>query len=401
MTDIDQHWQVVIIGAGPAGATCAFLLAKSGKKVLLVDRATFPRAKVCGSCLSHKTIEALQRAGLSERADLTDLLDAAAPGKNIDTPAIKNIKLCTAGGTTTLPLRTGRSVSRELLDWAIIKRAQAAGAVFIPACSASVLPSENADYRTVTLTIRSDSLKTVRADCAVIADGINGQALAQLSGEEGRRLAPVIARGSRIGTGTVIDGREVSSTRYQNGTIYMAVHKSGYVGIVRLEDEKIDLGAAFDLDFVRACGSPQAAARKILESCNLEYPEQLDSGHWLGTAPFTRKRKTLGARRLFVIGDAASYGEPFTGEGIGWAINSALLAVPHILAATVKWEDRLVSLWQKDHKQHLAGGQQTSRQLGALLRTSELTNRLIDSVLVKIPGLSQILSTQPEGSIRR
>ncbi len=69
-------WDVVVIGAGPAGAVSALLLAREGKKVLLVDKAVFPRSKVCGSCLSSKTLDYLNQAGLG---DLPSSLNA---GKN-------------------------------------------------------------------------------------------------------------------------------------------------------------------------------------------------------------------------------------------------------------------------------------------------------------------------------
>ena len=48
----DRHWDGVVIGAGPAGSAAAIWLARAGRRVLLVDRATMPREKVCGCCLS-------------------------------------------------------------------------------------------------------------------------------------------------------------------------------------------------------------------------------------------------------------------------------------------------------------------------------------------------------------
>ena len=57
-------WDALVIGAGPAGSVTARELARRGRRVLLVDRATFPRSKVCGGCLNGAAIRTLERLGL-------------------------------------------------------------------------------------------------------------------------------------------------------------------------------------------------------------------------------------------------------------------------------------------------------------------------------------------------
>ncbi len=61
-----QLWDVVIIGAGPTGSLAARLLAQSGANVLLVDRLSFPRWKVCGCCLNGRAVSVLEQAGVLE-----------------------------------------------------------------------------------------------------------------------------------------------------------------------------------------------------------------------------------------------------------------------------------------------------------------------------------------------
>jgi len=395
---LDPHWQVVVIGAGPAGSVCAFRLAREGKKVLLVDKANFPRSKVCGSCISAQTLSSLREAGLNTIID--EHMQA------VEAPTISQIQLCTARGATRLSLALGRALSRQSLDFALIKEAQSAGVVFLDDISAFVQEEKEGERestntsngpRRVTLqavgasniSAASESI-TIETDCIVVADGINGQSLAQLSGSEGKSFNPIIAASSRIGAGTVVDCTGASDEGfYKPGTIYMALHQHGYVGVVMLEQNKVDLGAAFDRDFTRLCGSPKGAARKILEASGMPFIEAFDQGHWFGTAPFTRHRQTVASRRLFIIGDAASYGEPFTGEGIGWALNSALLVVPYVLAATSKWEDSRISAWQKKHAGTIKAGQITSLQIGSLLRHKQISTLLIEKILKNFPSLSQ------------
>lgn len=61
---IQQTWDAIVIGAGPAGSFTALQLARAGKQVLLVDKAHFPRAKVCGCCINQSAYRVLQRAGI-------------------------------------------------------------------------------------------------------------------------------------------------------------------------------------------------------------------------------------------------------------------------------------------------------------------------------------------------
>jgi flavin-dependent dehydrogenase len=63
-TEIKSTWEVVVIGAGPAGSIAARECAKQGLRTLLVDKAAFPRPKVCGCCLNANAMATLERLGL-------------------------------------------------------------------------------------------------------------------------------------------------------------------------------------------------------------------------------------------------------------------------------------------------------------------------------------------------
>src|SRR3989454_11473703 len=71
---VTDRWDVVVVGAGPAGATTALLLARAGASVLLMDRARFPRDKACSEYLSPATTEILERLG----GGLLDAVEGAA-----------------------------------------------------------------------------------------------------------------------------------------------------------------------------------------------------------------------------------------------------------------------------------------------------------------------------------
>ena len=64
-----ETWDAIVIGAGPAGALAAHQLAVAGVSVLLVERKSFPRYKVCGACVNQRAIKTLQRSGLADAID--------------------------------------------------------------------------------------------------------------------------------------------------------------------------------------------------------------------------------------------------------------------------------------------------------------------------------------------
>jgi flavin-dependent dehydrogenase len=320
----------------------------------------------------------LGQAGL---ADLPAELNAAK---------ISRFQLSTIGGTIKINLPLGFALSREALDNGIVQRAITAGAVFLPSTSAAVGPCQagNEGLREVGLATASGDVK-VYASCVLVADGLNGRALADLHEPENMLLATEVATASRIGAGTIVAPSAALDRHYQSGSIYMALDRGGYVGLVRLEGGRLDLAAAFDPVFTREMGSPQSAAKEILQRVGLPYLPDFDQGHWAGTAPLTRQRRALAAKRLFVIGDAACYGEPFTGEGMAWACAGALLVVPLAMQACQRWDDSMTSQWQTEHKKLIGNKQIISRRLGRLLRNEKFARVALGGVLKHLPVLAK------------
>ena len=178
---------------------------------------------------------------------------------------------------------------------------------------------------------------TIIADAVVAADGIHG---GFLSRQADCRRRP--ARGSRIGAGAVL---AESPAFYEPGVIYMAVGNGGYVGFVRLEDGRLNVAAALDRPAVAAAGKPAVVVRSIVEQAGFPWPEELSFAAWHGTPPLTGRPQRIADHRLFVVGDAAGYIEPFTGEGMTWGILSACEVAPLVVeslevdpaAAARKW----------------------------------------------------------------
>jgi flavin-dependent dehydrogenase len=361
-TDLDEAsrrtWDVVVVGAGPAGAMAARELARRGCAVLLVDRAAFPRWKVCGCCLNGHALDTLQAAGLGQ-----------VVSRNGSVP-LEGIRLATSGGAACLSLSGGVSLSRETFDAALVAAAIEAGAAFLPQTQALLPPSEAIRAsRMLVLSTAPDRTRSVAARVVLAADGLGGK-LAARAGVSVMAATP----GARIGAGVVA---AEGPAFYAPGTIYMACGRYGYLGLVRLEDGRLDLAAAFDAQGVRDCGGPGRAADKLLSEVGWPTVPRLAELAWRGTPTLTRRPRRLAADRLFLLGDAAGYIEPFTGEGMAWALASARALAPLAARAVEHWHPVLARQWSEAHRRLIGRRQLVCRLLAAVLRSPRLTRTLV------------------------
>jgi flavin-dependent dehydrogenase len=339
-------WDAIVVGAGPAGALAAHQLAVGGARVLLVDRKRFPRSKVCGACLSEPALAVLHSAGLGS-------LVARQSGI-----ALEELELRFRGRTARLVLPGSAALSRARLDAALVAAATDGGAVFLEETGAFVAEARDG-VRRVLLVQRGKSTETA-ARVVLVAAGFGRYG-------PGRGVAGVarIRRGSRVGAGCRV---AAAPPAYGNGTVYMAVGERGYVGMVRVEDGSLNVAAAFETSFVRRVGTPGRAAMAILAEAGFAPIAALEAARWQGTPPLTRQTRPLAGERLFLLGDAAGYVEPFTGEGIAWALESARAVAPLALRAIERWDPRLAREWSRLHGRLIGRRQRVCRALAMVLR---------------------------------
>lgn len=366
MRDAMSHlWDCTVIGAGPSGAMAAGELARSGASILLIDKQAFPRGKVCGCCLNQSAQITLQSAGLENL--LSDL--KASP--------LEKIELAVAGCRASIRLPSSQALSREALDACLVRSAISKGCQFLPMVHASV---RNVESEFVSLTLRDDECDLqLKSRVVVVADGLGSTALVKQP-----ELAPIYARHSRIGAGAVADR---CANAYAPGTIFMACGAGGYAGLVRLEDGRLDIAAALDRHFVQKNGGPGRAVELILEESGLPPVVDLLDLNWRGTAALTCKRRNYASRRVLVIGDAASYSEPFTGEGIAWALTSGQLVAPFVLEGISGWNDLIARRWQKAYEVSIRRRQKLSLALSTLLRRPILMQLMVQA-LSQLPELA-------------
>jgi flavin-dependent dehydrogenase len=361
-----RMWDAVVVGAGPAGAVAARQIALRGGRVLLVDKKRFPRSKVCGACLNGAGLQVLESIGLGA-------LPAQIGGVPLDA-----FRLAVAGRHQNIPLPGGVAVSRARFDEALVSAAVDAGVSFLADARASIAETA-ADVRRVRLNHR-DRATTASARLVVAASGLGG-----LGPADGLALRTRVERRSRVGAGcTVAD----FPAYYRPRTIFMAVGKGGYVGLVRVEDGALNAAAAFERRFLRACGGPAAASARVLSESGFPAVPALGEAEWRGTVALTRETRPVAGERVFLIGDATGYVEPFTGEGMAWALMSARAVESLALRAIEGWDPGLVRSWSTTHDRLLSGRRRTCRAAALLLRSPRLS-ALAFAAASRLPGLTR------------
>lgn len=395
-----EHWDAIIVGAGPAGAFAAYLLAQNSARVLLVDKANFPRAKVCGCCINAAAINILETHSLAHIF------------KEHSAIPIRSSQLFDQGEQAKLELPGGFALSRNKFDYSLIQAAVDKGATFMPETAALILDA-SATGRGVQLQQHTGSTglanasavgakavgakaidaravhagpvdaRVVDASVVLVADGIGGHSLNRI-----KDFDFVTDANSRFGCGTIIDD---APDFYETGSIYMVCGHDGYVGLVRLEDGRVDIAAALDREFSKKHSGPGGAAVSILNSSNMAIPSLLSSAHWSGTEALTRSRKQIADERIFVIGDACGYAEPFTGEGIAWALTSAVGAANLARKALDGWSESLASSWTYDHRQLLKHRQTRSIFIAHALRKDAI-RQLIIPAIATFPSIANFIA---------
>lgn len=362
-------WDAVVVGAGPAGAMTALELARAGAEVLLLDRQAPPRWKVCGCCLSPGTQSLLREAKLARVLDGS----GAVP--------LHTLRLGGWGATAELRLGGSVALSRAVLDASLVQAAVEAGATLAAPARARLGPCSG-DRRTV-LVDRDASSVEVGARVAVAAAGLGSPLLSEALRDVGGGSEAVSPR-APIGFGARF---APSTPGYAPGVIHMAVGREGYVGLVRLEEGSLEVAAALAPAGLEAGVRPEEAVHRLLEGAGFPALEGTPSDGWRGTPRLTRRLSTRGAGRLFAVGDAAGYVEPFTGEGIGWALSGARILAPIALQGIREWRPELVRDWDSAYDATVGGAARLCRGLSWALQRPGLSRAGL-AALSRFPGLA-------------
>ena len=355
---MQNSWDVIVIGAGVAGGLAAFDCAHRGLRVLLVEKRSFPRWKVCGCCFNANALAALTAAGLPNL-----FRDQGAV-------ALDQLRLGWSGRTLSLGLPGGWALSRERFDQALVSAAEAAGAT-LRFETGAVLEEISTGGRMVRLRPSSGApVERIKARVVLVAAGLQHQVISSSHAASSK-----IRKESRLGAGCLINDEDCS---YEPGAIHMAIGQRGYVGLVRREDGALNLAAAFDPAVVKSSGGVALAAQVVLTQAGFTLPRTLKSSRWQLTPALTRRAGLFAGDRFLLLGDATGYVEPFTGEGMAWALAAGAAVAPFVEEAQGGWTTDLERRWRKRLVDLTISRQRLCSVLSTLLRQPLATNALFN-----------------------
>ncbi|HVC93883.1 MAG TPA: FAD-dependent monooxygenase [Pirellulales bacterium] len=313
-----QHFDALVVGGGPGGATAALVLAQAGWSVALVERRAFPRRKVCGEYLS------LTNWPLFERLGLSDALNRLAG------PEVSQVALMT--GSTTLVSELpragaapwGRALSRERLDTLLVDEARRAGVdVRQPASVVSLARTQGGRACRVVASEPGDICE-LHASIVVAAHG---------SWEPGP-LATQLPRSPPRAGDLLGFKAHFRHSRLPERLMPLVSFAGGYGGMVHCEGGRVSFSCCLRRDQLESLrGQPgQTAGDAVFEYMLSACPAAqavLDGaqreGPWLAAGPIRPGIRRRYDDRVFAVGNAAGEAHPVVAEGISMAMQSAWL----------------------------------------------------------------------------
>ena len=311
---MNDDFDAVVIGGGPAGSMSALLLAKLGWRVALIERGGRFRDKACGHCLNLRVHPLLQREGLLDDVRARSVGRSQRLRLHLGQREPVTIALADdhrASGYLLVPRREFDQLLRD--------RAARAGATVVQSARACL---RSTDEHGAVVEVRSPPRQARRVRCRLVvgADGLRS----------GVARAAGLATKKRIGRkfGFALDVRCPRADLLSSETIEMFVVPGGYLGVVNQGRGLLHLAGLVsppDADASSPVSFVAMVARRfnLLRRVGLADTAASHVAKVLGAGPIPCRPRSVTGESVALVGDAAGYVEPFTGEGMSWALEGA------------------------------------------------------------------------------
>jgi menaquinone-9 beta-reductase len=367
---MNTRWDVVVAGAGPAGSATALLLARAGARVLLVDRARFPREKPCSEYLSPESTRVLERLG----PDVLAAVAAAAPAR------LSGMKVVAPSGASVV----GRfetfsfALPRTRFDAILLNAARARGVEVREGVKVEELVYDSgAVAGVVARETRTGTRERYRARVVVGADG----------------LRSVVAR--RLGRVRTTPPRRIAFTAHVAGVRdvsdfgEMHVGRPGYVGLGPIGADVTTVALVLPLEEARR-GECFFEELNRFPGVRGRFDARSIVRRVMATGPFSRwsRRPVAKGGGALLVGDAADFFDPFTGQGIYSALRGAELAA----AAVLEWLATGASLerYASARRREFTGKWLLERMIGVAVGWPALIERVVGR-MTRRPDLADLL----------
>lgn len=370
-------YDTVVVGAGPAGTSTAIGLAERGVRVALLDKARFPRVKPCAEYANPEAIRVLDRLGL--------LGSVRAAGAVV----FRGMRVVAPGGHT-LELdysadagRHALGISRHSLDALAVERCRSLGVDVIEGTRVRSVTLDRGMPALIT-TSAGGTARDVRGRVIVGADG-HHSAVARLLDLDMPLRWP-----RRIGLAAHLEGYALLDEMGE-----MHVGPDSYCGIAPQEDGRVNVAMVVDMARFARRG---CATDAYFDAAMTSYPAMADRIRQAirvtpvrGVGPLARRVRRVSGDGYLLVGDAAGFFDPFTGEGIFDALHGGELAAATIAAALDLGDTsaRALASYDRDRQRAFESRRRTAWLIQAFVRSP----RLMDYALARIAERPSVRST--------
>jgi menaquinone-9 beta-reductase len=313
-----QQYDVIVVGAGPAGATAAYYLATGGRRVALLEKASFPRDKYCGDAWCAPALDILEDMGVLQRLEAEGLVRDTTSGGFISPSGESYVSVSEGGGA---PGTRCYAIKRIICDERITRRAAEVGAELFEDANVARAALEDDGWWAV----RCHDGRAFRAKMLVAADGANSRLA--------RALGVVTTPPQAVASRQYIRG---GTHNFKSGGVlfYPKYILPGYVALFRHYNDDIDVGAyvipggAITNDRLADVYENEIKRDPFVQRALGPRAEPLERVRIAPIRLGGEARST--ARQFMAVGDAAGQTDPLTGEGIHTGMIGGKLAAQTI-----------------------------------------------------------------------
>ena len=361
---------VIVAGGGPAGASTAWFLARAGVDVLVLDRARFPRDKPCSEYMSPQASRILAAMGVLDSIERAGA--ARLSGMSVRSPAGTTMRGDFAASHGYKGYSNhGLALRRTILDEILLRRAEAGGARVQENCKvADVLRSASGAVSGVRVD-SADGPRELRSRIVIGADGLRSVV--------GRRLG-LIHKGWPRRIALVSHYRGIEGIK-ETGEIHLDAH--GYSGISNVGGGITNAAVVVPASRSAELSGNRTAFFEEWFATRPHLAERFARAERVtpvrATGPFASAAKVAWAPGAALVGDAADFFDPITGEGVYAALRGGELLSDCIieeLGAGAKDAHRGLKRYEAARRREFSGKWKVERLVGLSLCSPKLMNRI-------------------------